>query len=123
MIGYTTVGVSNMDNAKQFYCDLFAERGAKVLIDAGRIAMIGATPKEPMIAVCTPYDGEAPASGNGNMIAIAAKSKDEVGTLHQKALSLGATCDGEPGQRVPDRFYGSYVRDPDGNKLCFYVFG
>ncbi|MBM1473585.1 VOC family protein, partial [Sulfitobacter mediterraneus] len=46
-----------------------------------------------------------------------------VDQLHQKALDLGATCDGPPGQRIPDRFYGAYVRDPDGNKLCFFVFG
>ena len=32
-------------------------------------------------------------------------------------------CDGEPGQRIPDMFYGAYVRDPDGNKLAFFQFG
>ena len=41
MIGYVTVGVSDMEKAKAFYCDLFADRGAKVIIDGGRIAMIG----------------------------------------------------------------------------------
>lgn len=123
MIGYTTIGVSNMDAAKKFYCDLFADQGAKVLIDAGRIAMIGKSPKEPMVAVCTPYDGEAPTPGNGVMLAFPAASKEAAATLYQKAISLGATDEGEPGQRVPDRFYGGYVRDPDGNKLCFFVFG
>ena len=43
--------------------------------------------------------------------------------MHAKALSLGATCDGEPGQRIKDMFYGAYVRDPDGNKLAFFQFG
>ncbi len=123
MIGYVTVGVSDMDKAKAFYTGLFENRGAKVLIDAGRIAMIGANPAEPMVAVCTPYDGEAANCGNGNMIAFAASSKEESDQLHAKAISLGATDEGEPGQRIPSRFYGSYVRDPDGNKLCFYVFG
>lgn len=123
MIGYATIGVKDMEKAKQFYCDLFAEQGAKVQIDAGRIAMIGAAPNRPMVAVCTPYNGEAPDPGNGNMIALPSKEKAEVDALHAKALSLGATCDGEPGQRIPDRFYGAYVRDPDGNKLCFFVFG
>ena len=123
MIGYVTVGVADLEKAKAFYCDLFAERGAKVLIDAGRIAMIGATPKEPMISVCLPFDGNDPHPGNGNMIAFRAKSKEEVDALYHKALSLGATCEGAPGQRIPDRFYGAYVRDPDGNKMTFYVFG
>lgn len=123
MIGYSTVGVKDMDKAKAFYCDLFEHEGAKVLVDAGRIAMIGAKMGEPMIAVCTPYDGEAPNCGNGNMIAFAAPSKADVDRLHDRALSLGGSDDGAPGQRIPDRFYGAYVRDPDGNKLAFYVFG
>lgn len=123
MIGYTTVGVADMEKAKAFYCDLFAEKGAKVQIDAGRIAMIGAAPNQPMVAVCTPYDGEAPNPGNGGMIAFPSREKTEVDALHAKALALGASDEGAPGQRVPDRFYGAYVRDPDGNKLCFFVFG
>ena len=43
--------------------------------------------------------------------------------FYKKAIDLGATCDGEPGQRIPNQFYGAYVRDPDGNKLAFYHFG
>ena len=123
MIGYTTIGVADMDKAKAFYCDLFADQGAKVLVDAGRIAMIGPKMGEPMVAVCTPYDGEAPNCGNGGMIAFPAVSKDEAAALYERAISLGATDEGEPGQRIEGRFYGAYVRDPDGNKLCFYVFG
>ena len=123
MIGYVTVGVTDMEKAKAFYCDLFAERGAKVLIDAGRIAMIGETPREAMISVCIPYDKNDPEPGNGGMVAFRAKSKEEADALYHRALSLGATCEGEPGQRVPDRFYGAYVHDPDGNKMAFYVFG
>ncbi len=123
MIGYTTIGVSDMERAKKFYCDLFADKGAKVVIDAGRIAFIGAKRGEPMLAVCTPYDGEACSPGNGVMIAFPIEEKQEADRLHARALELGATCDGPPGQRIPDQFYGSYVRDPDGNKLCFFMFG
>lgn len=123
MIGYTTIGVSDMERAKKFYCDLFADKGAKVVIDAGRIAFIGTQRGEPMLAVCEPFDKEAPTPGNGVMIAFPIEEKKEADALHARALELGATCDGPPGQRIPDRFYGSYVRDPDGNKLCFFMFG
>ena len=123
MIGYTTIGVKDMEAAKKFYCDLFADMGAKVVMDAGRIAFIGAKRGEPMIAVCEPYDGEAPTPGNGVMLAIPAGEKSTVDSLYEKAMSLGASDEGAPGQRIPDRFYGAYVRDPDGNKLCFFVFG
>lgn len=123
MIGYTTIGVNDMDAAKDFYCKLFEDQGAKVQIDAGRIAMIGSAMNQPLVAVCEPYNKKAPEPGNGNMIAFPASSKEEAAALYEKAISLGATDEGEPGQRVPDRFYGAYVRDPDGNKLCFFVFG
>ena len=123
MIGYTTIGVSNVERARAFYIDLFADKGAKVVMDMGRIAFIGFGRGQPMLAVCQPYDKQAPEPGNGTMIAFTADSREEAAALYRKAISLGATDEGEPGTRTPDRFYGGYVRDPDGNKLCFFVFG
>ena len=123
MIGYTTIGVRDMDKAKAFYTELLSELGAKVQVDVGRLAMIGASMAEPMIAVCVPYNEEDPHPGNGNMVALNPGSKEMVDKLYKKAIELGATCDGEPGQRIPDMFYGAYFRDPDGNKICFFQFG
>jgi len=123
MIGYVTIGVSDMQRAKDFYTELLKEMGASVLIDMDRIAMIGKSMQEPMLAVCLPYDGEPNHPGNGNMVAITAGSKENVDALYRKAIELGASCDGEPGQRIPDMFYGAYVRDKDGNKLAFFFFG
>lgn len=123
MIGYTTIGVNDMERAKTFYTDLFADKGAKIVTDLGRIAFVGTKRGEPMLAVCEPFDKQAPTPGNGNMLAFPASSKDEVDTMHQKALDLGAIDEGAPGQRIPDRFYGAYARDLDGNKICFFVFG
>lgn len=123
MIGYVTLGVSDMARAKDFYANLLGDLGAKVLLDMGRIAFIGKSMKEPMLAVCTPFDGEPNHPGNGNMLAIPPGSKEAVDALYKKAIELGASCDGEPGQRIPDQFYGAYVRDPDGNKLAFFEFG
>ena len=70
MIGYATLGVADMEKAKKFYTDLFEEQGGKVVIDMGRIAFIGTGSGKPMLAVCTPYDGNAPDPGNGNMLAL-----------------------------------------------------
>lgn len=123
MIGYVTLGVSDMDSGKAFYSALLAELGAKVLIDMDRIAFIGKDMANPMLAVCIPYNEEENHPGNGNMVAFNPGSKEACDTLYAKAIALGATCDGEPGQRIPDTFYGAYVRDPDGNKLCFFHFG
>ena len=56
------------------------------------------------------------------MVAFPGGSKEGADALYEKAISLGATCDGAPGQRVENMFYGAYVKDPDGNKLCFFDF-
>lgn len=118
MIGYVTVGVSDMQKACAFYDALFGELDGKQLFGQDRIKFYGTGPDQPMVAVCIPYDQQAAHRGNGNMLALPVK-RDDIGRIYAKALELGATDDGEPGDRNPV-FYGAYVRDPDGNKICFY---
>ena len=122
MIAYTTIGVADIARAKAFYSELLEGVGAKVAMDIGRLVAFGTPAGGAMLAVCTPYDGEAPSPGNGNMVAIPAGSSEGVDKLHAKALSLGARDEGAPGKRM-DGFYGGYIRDLDGNKLCFCHFG
>ena len=122
MLGYTTIGVSDLEKAKAFYLSLFESQGAEIKIDAGRIVFLGNKKGQAMLAICDPYDKQAPTSGNGVMLAFPVAEKAEADALYARALELGATCDGPPGQRVPDRFYGAYVRDADNNKLCFFKF-
>ena len=119
MLGYVTVGVSDMERACDFYDALLEELGGKQLFGQDRIKFYGTGPSSPMLAICIPYDQNDPAPGNGNMIAIAGGSREGVDKLYQKAMQLGASDDGEPGERLPV-FYGAYVRDLDGNKLCFF---
>ena len=122
MIAYTTIGVNDIERAKAFYSALLDGVGGKIAMDIGRLVAFSGSSGGAMLAVCTPYNGEAPNPGNGNMVAIPAGSSDAVDKIHAKALSLGATDEGAPGTRM-DGFYGGYVRDPDGNKLCFCHFG
>ena len=69
------------------------------------------------------YDEQAATVGNGMMVALNCHDNDKIDAMHAKALELGATDDGAPGERVPGMFHGAYVRDLDGNKLCFYKMG
>ena len=118
MIGYATIGVTDMDRAVAFYDGLLGEVGGKQLMDVGRIKFYG-TGEGAMLAICIPYDEKDPQPGNGNMIAIPGGSREGVDKLYAKARELGATDEGEPGERMPV-FYGAYVRDLDGNKICFF---
>ncbi len=121
MIGYVTIGTNDMDRAVAFYDALLGEVGGKQLFGMDRIKFWGTGPGQPMLAVCIPYNEEAHSCGNGNMVAIPGGSPEGVQNLYNKAIELGATDDGAPGERIPDVFYGAYVRDQDGNKICFFL--
>ncbi|MFI8746436.1 VOC family protein [Pseudomonas sp. NPDC077186] len=122
MIGYTTVGTHDLNNAKAFYGELLAGLGAKPLVDMGRLALFGTSMQQPMFGVCLPYDQQQACVGNGCMTALVAGSREKVDELHAKALSLGGSDEGAPGERMPG-FYIGYFRDPDGNKLAFFHAG
>ncbi len=122
MIGYVTIGTTDMEKAKAFWSELLAPLGAKVLMDIGRIAFIGEAMDKPILAVCTPFDEAPPHRGNGNMVAFPAGSREGVDELRARAVSLGASDEGAPGERMPG-FYGGYFRDLDGNKAVFFQMG
>ncbi len=74
----------------------------------------------PLLLVCRPFDGGAPAPGNGQMQALLARDRATVERCHALALAGGGSCEGPPGLRPHYHrdYYGAYFRDPDGNKLC-----
>jgi predicted lactoylglutathione lyase len=117
MVGYVTIGVSNMEKAKTFYLALLADMGAKLTMDMGRIAFIGSKGSPAMLSICVPFNEESPQPGT--MVALTPGCKGAVDSLYKKAIEQGATFDSEPGQRIADIFYGAYFRDPDGNKIAF----
>lgn len=119
MLAYATIGTNDLNRAVAFYDALLAEIGAKQLFGMDRIKFYGTSTSTPMLAVCIPFDEKPHAAGNGQMVAIPGGSRALVDKLYAKALELGATDEGAPGERIPGVFYGGYVRDLDGNKLCF----
>lgn len=123
MISYATIGVTDLEKSEAFYNELLAPIGAKTLVKMERIIFIGKSMQAPMLAICLPFNEEQQSSGNGNMLAIAPGSKEMCDQLYHKAIALGACCDGKPGQRIPDVFYGAYFRDFDNNKIAFNYFG
>jgi len=122
MLGYVTIGTTDYERAKTFYLELLSDLDAKLLGDMGRISFIGPSWDTSFIGICIPFDENDPQPGNGNMLAFAAGSRENVDKLYAKAIELGATDEGAPGQRIPI-FYGGYFRDFDGNKCCFYYMG
>jgi len=121
MIAYTTIGTADIEKAKAYYLDLLADLDVGIFMDLGRLVVLASPVGGGMLALCTPYNEQPANPGNGNMVAITPGSKGLVDKLHAKALQLGGSDEGAPGQRM-DGFYGAYFRDPDGNKVCFCDF-
>ena len=122
MIGYVTLGSNDIQRAAKFYDQLLA------IIDAGRFMeednfVAWATgPGAPALSVIKPYDSNAATVGNGVMVAIVVDSRDKVDALHAKALEMGGSDEGTPGDRG-NGFYAGYFRDLDGNKLNAFCMG
>jgi predicted lactoylglutathione lyase len=116
MIGYSTVGTNDIARAATFYDALFATLGAKRQFDSKTFIAWGRDMSSPAFAVAKPYDGNPATVGNGVMIALVMGSPEHVDALYAKAMELGASDEGPPGDRG-DNFYAAYFRDPDGNKL------
>ena len=122
MIGYVTLGTNDLERAAGFYDQLLAELGGKrVMQNPGKL--IGwSNGKGAAIVLITPHDGGKASVGNGGMAALGAASQADVERVYNKAISLGARDEGEPGPRTPT-FYAAYFRDPDGNKLNVHCIG
>jgi catechol 2,3-dioxygenase-like lactoylglutathione lyase family enzyme len=122
MIGYVTLGTNDLPRAAAFYDSLLAEIGAKRMMESDRFVAWQVRPDLPGLGVTLPFDTKPATVGNGVMVALALDSAAKVDALHRKALQLGATDEGGPGQRSKG-FYAGYFRDLDGNKLNCFVGG
>ena len=122
MISHVMVGTNDLERAKAFYAELLSVFGAQPAFVNERGAMFAGPSGPPMLGVTKPFDEKAATVGNGTMVSLRCESPAQVRTLYEKAMSLGATSEGEPGPRGDQgQFYGAYFRDLDGNKLAGFA--
>ena len=122
-ISYSTVGSNKLEAAKTFYDALLGSIGMKPIYEhpsGGRLYSAGNSGG--LFGVLGPYNGEPASVGNGSLTGFSFDTTGEIDAFHAKALELGATNEGDPGERGPGVYFG-YFRDLDGNKLCGYKFG
>lgn len=123
MFSHLFVGVTDFDRALAFYTPLMDTLGiAQRFCERDRpwAGWQSSPGPRPLFLIGTPYDGQAHAPGNGQMVAFLAATRGQVDAAHATALANGGTSEGAPGLR-PEyhaNYYGAYFRDPDGNKLC-----
>ncbi|WP_199554554.1 VOC family protein [Sandaracinobacteroides hominis] len=122
MIGYVTLGTNDIERGAKFYDAIAAEMGVPRMMEFETFIAWGKPEGAAGIAITRPFDGNTATVGNGVMVALEAKDKEQVHRLHEIALANGGTCEGPPGPRG-EGFYAGYFRDLDGNKLNAFVMG
>ncbi|WP_444924882.1 VOC family protein [Microbulbifer sp. DLAB2-AF] len=115
-MNYVVLGSNDLEASIRFYNSLFEDTGFEQLFSNERMTFWRY--KEFTFSVAEPFDGEEATNGNGTMIGFNAEAKKEVVRLYDKAVELGGTCAGKPAQRGLK--FAAYVRDLDGNKICFF---
>jgi catechol 2,3-dioxygenase-like lactoylglutathione lyase family enzyme len=121
MIGYACVGTNDWKRALAFYDALMGALGAKRVMDYDTFVAWKSPKGGPGFALAQPHNKKAATVGNGSMVAFEVGEPAEVEALYRKALALGGTDEGPPGDRG-DGYYGAYFRDLDGNKLNFHCW-
>ncbi len=122
MIGYVTLGTNQFDAAAKYYDELLGSIGAGRFMETDTFIAWSTGPGTAAISIAKPFDDKPASVGNGVMVAIVLDSREKVDALYAKALELGGSDEGAPGQRM-DNFYAGYFRDLDGNKLNAFYFG
>jgi predicted lactoylglutathione lyase len=122
MIGYVTLDTKDLAKAAEFYDAIAAELDTPRMMEFDGFIAWGKPGGGAGIGLTRPFDGNVATVGNGVMVALQAKDKEQVHRLHEIALAHGGSCEGPPGPRG-EGFYAGYFRDPDGNKLNAFIMG
>ena len=123
MFSHVSLGTDELDRATAFYDQLLAPLGITrrlTLPEHGAAGYGGQGGARPLFWVTRAYDGHPATAGNGGMVALAAENRAAVRAAYAAGMAAGGTDEGAPGLRphYHPNWYGAYLRDPDGNKLC-----
>ena len=123
VLSHVFIGASDFERAYTFYAALAEVLGIQPRFVERDRPWAGwqTTPgPRPLLLIGKPFNGEPHAPGNGQMVALLARTREQVDTAYRLALEHGGTSEGAPGLRPEyhENYYGAYVRDTEGNKLC-----
>ena len=120
MFSHVTVGSSDIAKAKSFYDALLKPLGLVRHADYPDGIGYGLTGGRPQLWIVSPLDKNAASAGNGVTVGLEAPDRSAVDAAHKAGMSAGGKDEGAPGLRTHyhPNYYGAYLRDPDGNKIC-----
>ena len=123
MYSHVTLATKDAVRAVAFYDRVLAPLGLQRQefdLEKGYAGWAAAPETTPQFWVLRPLNGRPATVGNGVTIAFEAPDRPTVDAVYAVALAAGGTDEGGPGLRPHYHadYYGAYMRDPDGNKLC-----
>jgi catechol 2,3-dioxygenase-like lactoylglutathione lyase family enzyme len=124
MFNHVMIGSNDIERSKRFYDAVLGMLGAgeplRNKASSGHTRLFyrhdGST-----FCISEPINGEAASSANGGTIGFKCGSPEQVREFHDIAVANGGvSIEDPPGLREGSMgpIHLSYVRDPDGNKLC-----
>ena len=124
MFSHIMIGANDIERSKRFYDAALGVLGVgepmRNVSKTGHVRFFyrhdGGT-----FCLTEPINGEAACGANGGTIGFKCSSPEQVSAFHDTAVAYGGTSiEDAPGLRdgPAGALYLSYVRDPDGNKLC-----
>lgn len=124
MFNHIMIGSNDIERSKTFYDAVLATLGAgepiRNVAATGHVRLFyrhnGNT-----FGISEPINGEPATFANGATIGFKCDSPEQVKEFHDVAVAHGGTSiEDAPGPRTSSMgtMHLSYVRDPDGNKLC-----
>jgi catechol 2,3-dioxygenase-like lactoylglutathione lyase family enzyme len=124
-IDYIMIGSNDLARSRTFYDAVMPHIGGAIAHDYEGMTFGYALSGGVTVWIIRPNNGEAAAPANGSMPGFGCTSTAAVDAAYAAALANGGTDEGAPGPRplYGSKFYGGYVRDPDGNKMSFVLAG
>jgi catechol 2,3-dioxygenase-like lactoylglutathione lyase family enzyme len=120
MFSHVTVGSNDIAKAKRFYDEVAKPLGLVWHMESAGGIGYGRKGGRPQLWIVQPLDKQAASVGNGTTIGLDAETRPAVDAAYAAAMANGGKDEGKPGLRTHyhPNYYGAYVRDPDGNKVC-----
>ena len=124
MFNHIMVGSNDIEKSKRFYDATLGVLGAgeplRDVTDAG-VTRLFYMHNGGVFCISEPINGEPATYANGATIGFKCDSPEQVKQFHDVAVANGGTSIEDPPGLREGRLgpmHLSYVRDPDGNKLC-----
>ncbi|MCF8531910.1 MAG: VOC family protein [Reyranella sp.] len=120
MFSHVTIGSNDLARARPLYDGVTTALSLVRHAEYPNAVGYGPAGGRPQLWIGNPLDKKAASVGNGITIGLEAANRAAVDAAYKAGLAAGGKDEGAPGLRphYHPNYYGAYLRDLDGNKLC-----